>query len=170
MIDYEVVQRDETLWFPVWVDMAFYPSERDFDREKLLVRGPDAHPCIITKFSTEMRDIIAREVSEGSHYMALVIEGSILYRGVPDYETCLEYTLSFFEGRRQQQAEEEKTYHLTPEFREHVINYLEAVQVLVSDDSSMEDIIEQRDLYYADDAEIARCIRVLKRVLDSLRP
>lgn len=115
--------------------------------------------------SERAKETIKKQLENGADFMVLSIDNEIVYKGKPDYDNWINAVVAFHKEKRDEQDWEGSLYHLQPDFKEHVLKYLEAARVLIADNSDMEEIMYQRDRYYGEEDEVALCIEGIKKVL-----
>ena len=115
--------------------------------------------------SEEAQRTIQEQIENGATFMDLSIDNELIYTGKPDYEAWLKAVCDFYEKKKKEQDLEDSLFHLGPEFKDHVLKYLEAARVLIADNSDMEDIIYQRDTNYGEEDEVRLCIEGIRKIL-----
>lgn len=111
-----------------------------------------------TNFFLFCHIIYIKKIVEGNDYHAAEI-----YEGTLDENTVISRLLEVYHDHLHPLAEV-GPYILSDDFLEKVCKYLKAAKVLVSENSDMEEIIYQRDINYAEDNEVQKCIDAIKTI------
>lgn len=141
--------------YPTSVWLFFYPDE-----EHGTTRG---YRAVYATDSLTVRERIEEADEQGYAVMEVRVDEVTIYSGDLDADKVME--------KLEERFLESLTplvrcdaYVLTDDFMERVIRYLEAAKTLVSEDSSMEDIIKARDRSYGEDEEIQRVIATIRSI------
>ena len=144
--------------FPQRIWIMFYPDEEHSDAEIYRAR--------LAYNTKDVKQTVA-DIKQEKKYQAMKIKVTQyeeeLYCGEIEEAPALEAIMEHFKGDLYPLATVDAAL-LEDGFVEKIVNYLEAMKVVVAQDSGMEEVMHQRDRYYREDDEIQRCIDVIKNV------
>lgn len=144
--------------FPKSIWLKFYRSKNEQGAlfpymSRLVGDTMEVKECI-----KEAKNEYGYMIVEGNDYHAADI-----YEGLLDEDAVISRLLEVYHDHLHPLAEVDP-FILTKDFMEKVCRYLEAAKVLVSGESDMEEIIYQRDVNYAEEEDVQKCIDTIKSI------